>query len=172
MLKNVLIRAEQDQDAASIHRVVQQAFLSAPRSDFNEQFIVDELRIAGALSISLVAEMDTEIIGHVAVSPVQITDGSLYWFGLAPVSVLPAYQGQGIGSLLVRAALMRLRELPAAGCVLLGEPEYYHRFGFTPVPGLILRDVPPQYFQAVAFGPEMAQGEVTYHAAFSVPART
>lgn len=143
------------------------AFLDAPHTAHTEQFIVDALREAGALTISLVAEQGGDVVGHVAISPVSISDGSTGWFGLGPISVKPELQGKGIGSRLMQAALRSLREQGAAGCVLVGDPSYYSRFGFMPEPSLVLPDVPPEYFQALPFGPSGPRGVVTFHAAFS-----
>lgn len=163
-----VIRPERPSDAAAIHQVTRDAFSGAPHSGHNEQFIVEALRNADALSVSLVAEIDGTIIGHVAVSPVCISDGSPAWFGLGPISVQPEFQNRGIGNLLMEQALEQLREQDAAGCVLLGEPAYYARFGFKPVPGLVLPDVPPGYFQALAFGSTLPRGVVKYHEAFNL----
>jgi putative acetyltransferase len=163
---NPIIRLEAPSDVAAIHAVTAEAFLHAPHTDHTEQFIVDALRRAGALSISLVAEIGSAVVGHVAVSPVSMSDGSIGWFGLGPISVSPDRQRQGIGTLLMQGALRILRERGAAGCVVLGAPSYYSRFGFRPGPDLVLPDVPPEYFQAVSFGPSRPRGVVTYHAAF------
>lgn len=163
---NLLIRPETALDVTAIHALTVAAFLDAPHTDHTEQFVVDALRRAGALSISLVAEQDGVILGHVAVSPVSLSDGSTGWYGLGPISVDPKAQGRGIGSLLMREALAQLEKLGAAGCVLLGDPNYYARFGFRPDPALVLPDVPPEYFQALPFGSSLARGVVTYHAAF------
>lgn len=161
------IRQESMSDVEAIHAVTTAAFLNAPHTDHTEQFVVDSLRKAGALAISLVAEQAGEIIGHVAVSPVSITDGAVGWYGLGPISVAPSCQGQGVGSLLMQAALRVLREQGAAGCVLLGDPAYYARFGFRPEPGLVLPGVPPEYFQALPLRASLPSGVVTYHEAFS-----
>lgn len=142
------------------------AFLRAPHTDHTEQFIVDALRKAHALTVSLVAEEDAAIVGHVATSPVSISDGSTGWHGLGPLSVHPERQRRGLGSLLAREALRRLRERGAAGCVVLGDPGYYARFGFRAEPGLTLPGVPPAYFQALCFGSSPPRGTVAYHAAF------
>ena len=168
----VRIRSETAADVQAIAELTQQAFASAAHSDGNEQAIIAALRAAGALALSLVAEIDGAIVGHIALSPVQISDGSTGWYGLGPVSVLPARQGQGIGSQLMRNALTWLQQQRAAGCVVLGEPAYYHRFGFRAQPELVLPGVPAAYFMAQHFsgsgsgsGP-MAQGIVRYHSAF------
>lgn len=163
---NPIIRPETPSDIAAIHALTAEAFRNAPHTDHTEQFITDALRKAGALTVSLVAERNGAVFGHVAVSPVSISDGSSGWFGLGPICVSPELQGQGIGALLVRSALRLLRKQGAAGCVLLGDPGYYRRFGFRPEPGLVLLEVPPEYFQALSFGPSMPCGVVTYHEAF------
>ena len=76
----------------------------------------------------LVAELDGVLVGHVALSPVSISDGSVHWFGLGPISVLPVHQRRGVGSALMRAVLAALRQRGAHGCVLLGDPGYYGRW--------------------------------------------
>lgn len=167
---NVRIRPEGPDDAQAIDCVTVAAFATTPHTDHTEHFIVRALRAADALTVSLVAEADGKVVGHVAVSPVAITDGSLDWFGLGPISVLPAAQGRGIGSALMVEALQRLRNRPAAGCVLLGDPAFYRRFGFRPVAGLALPGVPAEYFLALAFGNAFPQGNVTYHPAFKATA--
>lgn len=168
---NVKIRTERAGDGLAIENVTVAAFSGADHhgaghADPTEHLIVASLRHAGALVLSLVAEYDGEIVGHLAASPVTISDGSADWCGLGPVSVMPEYQGRGIGSQLVSAALEGLRELGAAGCVLLGDPGYYGRFGFRAIDGLRYPGPPAEYFQALSLDGSMAQGVVTYHAAF------
>lgn len=163
---NLVVRKELSSDAAAVHDLTRAAFLNAPHTAHTEQFIVDALRKAGALAISLVAEQEGEVVGHVAVSPVLISDGSKGWYGLGPISVKPELQRKGIGSLLMQSALCLLQEQGAAGCVLVGDPAYYSRFGFKPRSSLILSDVPPEYFQALSFGPSFPSGVVTFHEAF------
>lgn len=165
-LSAIVIRDEHATDIAAIHALTAAAFLDAPHTSHTEQFIVDALRAAGVLTLSLVAVVDDDIVGHVAVSPVVVSDGSAGWFGLGPISVTPRLQRRGVGSLLMRAATERLRERDAAGCVLLGNPAYYGRFGFVATPELVLEGVPPEYFLALPFGPSSAHGRVTYHPAF------
>lgn len=166
----VHLRPEQPGDAQAIHDLTAEAFRAAPHASGTEQFIVRELRRAGALTVSLVAVLGEDIVGHVAISPVILSDGSPGWAGLGPVSVLPRLQGRGIGSMLVREALRLLEQQGAAGCVVLGEPAYYGRFGFRADPLLVLEGVPPEYFQALRFRGPAAQGEVRYHPAFSASA--
>ncbi len=98
-----------------------------------------------------------------------LADGTPGWYGLGPVAVGPGHQRQGIGTRLVQAALEALRGLGAAGCVVLGEPGFYGRFGFAVEPGLILPGAPPANFLALAFGDRMLPlAEVEYHPAFAV----
>lgn len=161
-----VIRPERASDEALIADVIRQAFLDHPHSSHTEHFIVAALRREGALTLSLVAEQAGDVVGHVALSPVTVSDGEDGWFGLGPVAVLPSWQGRGIGHALVEEGLARLRAKGAAGCVLLGEPAYYGRFGFKYDPRLVLPGVPPSFFLSLAFGPCVPQGEVSYHAAF------
>lgn len=164
------VRPESPSDVSAIEALTTAAFLAAPHTSHTEQFIVAALRRAGVLTVSLVAVEEGAVVGHVAVSPVVISDGAVGWYGLGPVSVLPARQGQGIGSRLMLEALGALRTRGAAGCVLLGDPAFYARFGFRMEPGLVLPGVPPEYFQVLAFGAALPRGVVTYHAAFDARA--
>ena len=163
----ITIRPECPADEMALGEVTRLAFLSHPRSSHTEQFIVDALRDADALAISLVAEQSGQVVGHIAFSPVTISDDTSGWFGLGPVSVLPSAQKQGIGRALIERGLSLLRERGAAGCVLLGEPSFYGRFGFANTPRLVLSGVPQEFFLALSFGSGFPQGEVIYHAAFS-----
>ncbi len=162
----VEIRPESAADLQAIEAVTVAAFLHAPHTSHTEQFIIAALRRAGELTLSLVADARGTVIGHVAVSPVTISDGTSGWFGLGPVAVTPEHQRRGVGSRLVREALRLLRARRAAGCVLLGEPGYYGRFGFRAEPGLVLPEVPPEYFQALSFGAPLPGGVVSYSDAF------
>jgi putative acetyltransferase len=164
------IRKETAADVAAIEAVTVAAFLHAPHTSHTEQLIVEALREAGQLTVSLVADAEGIVVGHVAISPISISDGAIGWYGLGPISVAPEYQRRGIGSRLMREALRVLREHGAAGCVVLGEPRYYGRFGFRVDPDLSLPDVPPEYFQAISFGASHPQGIVSYHSAFKTSA--
>ena len=168
---NVEIRSETSVDVRGIEAVTASAFLKAPHTSHTEHYIVSALRKAGKLSVSLVADADGALIGHVAISPVSISDGASGWFGLGPISVLPQHQRQGIGSKLMREALHILRERGASGCVVVGEPQYYGRFGFQVDPNLVLPGVPPEYFQAISFDSSKHRGTVTYHEAFNAQGR-
>jgi len=165
-MQGITLRPESCADAPAIHAVTEAAFTNAPHAAHTEQFIVAALRRAGALEVSLVAELSSEIVGHVAVSPVTLSDGSAGWFGLGPISVLPEHQGRGIGSRLMEESLRRLRTRGAAGCVLVGDPRFYTRFGFRSHTALAYPGVPAEVVLALAFGGTVPQATVTFHPAF------
>lgn len=167
MNPGVTIRNETGADVDAITDVTIEAFKTLAISNHTEQFIVEALRAAKALAASLVAEVDGRVVGHVAFSPVTISDGTRGWYGLGPVSVLPEYQRQGIGTTLIREGLARLRKLDARGCCLVGHPGYYRRFGFENVPGLAVEGVPQEVFFALPFDGHPSQGIVAFHDGFT-----
>lgn len=165
-LPDITIRAESEQDVTAIRAVTSAAFGAAPHTTHTEEFIVDALRKEGMLVVSKVATHNGEVVGHVAISPVRVSGKDVRWYGLGPVSVLPSYQRRGIGSALIMDALLSLSSSGAAGCVVLGDPAFYERFGFEVNDALILPGVPPRYFMVVAFGSSIPNGIVSYHEAF------
>ena len=167
-----LIRPEAPGDAEAIGAVTAEAFRTVAVSRQTEPYIVEALRAAGALSVSLVAELDGRVVGHVAFSPVAISDGSRDWYGLGPVSVLPAHQRRGIGRTLIREGLDRLRQRGGRGCCLVGDPNYYTRLGFRRIDSLTLEGVPPEYFLALPLGEAIPHGAVTFHDGFMATAPT
>lgn len=166
MNPEALIRNETDGDADAITAVTLAAFATLEISQHTEQFIVKALRAAGALAVSLVAELYGRVVGHVAFSPVVLSDGTPDWHGLGPVSVLPAHQRQGIGKALIRQGLARLQAMGARGCCLVGHPDYYRKFGFRNLDQLAHAGVPPEYFLALSFDGHWPQGAVAFHEAF------
>ncbi len=160
------IRNENDCDVNAITEVTVAAFKTMEISNNTEQFIIVALREAKALTISLVAEVDGCVIGHIAFSPITISDGSPNWYGLGPVSVLPEYQRQGVGKALIWEGLKRLQDINAQGCCLVGHPEYYKQFGFENVPGLVIEGVPPEVFFTLSFDGHTPQGTVNFHEGF------
>ncbi|RXZ43984.1 GNAT family N-acetyltransferase [Crenobacter cavernae] len=160
------IRPEQAEDGAAIRDVLIVAFADHPHSRNNEHTLVDALREAHALTLGLVAEEGGEVIGYIAFSPVTVAGQTCGWYGLAPLAVRPDKQRRDVGRTLVREGLKRLAETGAAGCVLLGDPDYYSRFGFARRLGLTLPGVPPAFFLALAFEDSPPAGEVAYHPAF------
>ena len=160
------IRKERESDIDAISELTAAAFKDNPHSQQTEVFIIRALRADNALAVSLVAEIDGRIAGHVAFSPVTVSDGSDGWYGVGPLSVVPDLQRQGIGSALMNEGLALLKARGAKGCVLVGYPEYYKRFGFYNPPDLILEGVPQEVFLALQFGNSKAQGSVEFHKAF------
>ena len=126
----MILRKETVADIDAITEITIAAFKNHPISNHTEQFIINALRDADALTLSLVAEIEGRVVGHIAFSPVIISDGTKGWYGLGPVSVLPEYQKQGIGKSLINEGLSLLKELVGQGCALVGDPNYYKRFGF------------------------------------------
>ena len=167
MTQMIVIRNEINDDARVITEVTIAAFRTLAISSHREQFVIEALRVADALAVSLVAELDGRVAGHIAFSPVTISDGSTAWFGLGPVSVFPELQRQGIGKALIREGLERLKALGAKGCCLVGHPEYYRQFGFTNPQGLVIEGVPQEVFFALSFDGSLPQGSVVFHEAFT-----
>lgn len=162
----MIIRNETASDIKAIAEVTIAAFMTLPISNHTEQFIINSLRAADALTISLVAEIDGRVVGHIAFSPVTISDGSTGWYGLGPVSVLPDYQKQGIGKSLINKGLSMLKESDGQGCTLVGDPNYYKRFGFRNIPDLVHEGIPQEVFLALPFTEKVPQGIVVFHEGF------
>jgi putative acetyltransferase len=171
MNPEIVIRGERDADVGAITEVTIAAFATLEISNHTEQFIIEALRAAQALTVSLVAEMDGRVIGHIAFSPVTISDGARNWYGLGPVSVLPACQRQGIGQALIRAGLSRLKDMNAQGCCLVGHPGYYKRFGFKNMSELVHAGVPQDVFFTLSFDGHTPQGTVAFHEGFKADGR-
>lgn len=165
----VVIRRESIADCDAIRSLTARAFAGLPFSDGTEPLVVDALREADALALSLVAVLDEQIVGHVAFSEVgpQAPSG---WFALGPVSVEPSLQRRGVGSQLIEAGLQAIREQGARGCVLLGDHAYYRRFGFVVAAAFAPPEYPPEHFQVLRFADALPSARVAFHPAFSVEA--
>lgn len=164
------IRDERPGDEAAIFAVNEAAFKQPA-----EARLVDALRAAGAHVVSLVAEVDGEVVGHILFSEVTLDPprGVVDMVGLAPVAVRPGLQGGGIGGALIEEGLRRCGKLGYGAAVLLGHPSYYPRFGFLPAHRFGLRcefPPPPEAFMAIELAPGGLEGEpamVRYHPAFA-----
>ena len=164
---DIVIRNEIKSDIKAISEITKAAFDTLPISNHTEQFIIDALRDANVLSVSLVAVSGNRVVGHIAFSPVTISDGSPGWYGLGPISVLPELHKQGIGKSLMREGLSRLKSLGAKGCILVGDPGYYERFGFRSPKDLIIEGVPQEFVLTLPFAESKASGTVEFHDSFA-----
>lgn len=164
---NIIIRNEIASDVQAISEITRAAFKNCPYGNHTEQFIIKTLRDANALTVSLVAVDGGRVVGHVAFSPVTISDGISGWYGLGPISVLPELQRKGIGKSMIHEGLSSLRSLGAKGCVLVGDPGYYKRFGFRSPSDLTIDGVPQENVLALAFGESDAHGVVIFHEGFA-----
>lgn len=161
------IRPENNDDHNAISETTITAFEDHPFSQQTEHLIIDELREADALTVSLVAVINEQVIGHIAFSPVSISDGTVDWYGLGPVSVLPEFQGQGIGSKLIKTGVSHIMNgIGGRGCVLVGPPNFYSMFSFSNYPQLIHEGAPQEVFLALPFTENVPSGVVKFHPAF------
>jgi len=165
-----IIRNQTHADFTSVHELIIAAFKKMPFAAGTEQFIMDALWRTGAATLALVATADDEVVGQAAFSRVLIGGKDVGWHGCGPVAVTPRRQKQGIGSALMRAGLARLRKLGSKGCVVVGHPSYYKRFGFDNTPEMFVPDVPPDVFMVIRFGGDMPKGEVKFDKAFQAQA--
>jgi len=165
---NMIIRPETTSDHDAIRQILIAAFADHPFSHQTEHLIVEGLRADNALTVSLVAEVDGNVVGQIAFSSVKIGGKDHGWLALGPVAVLPPHQRRGVGQALVNEGLKAIRVLRAHGCVLVGEPAFYTRFGFRHDPALRMEGVPPEVLLCLPMCDEMPEGAVTHHPAFSV----
>lgn len=163
------IRQESDGDIAAVRDVNEATFETSAEAN-----LVDSLREQARPLISLVAEEEGKIVGHILFSPVTLEGHSaLYLMGLAPMAVPPEHQRQGVGSALVRIGLERCRNSGVAAVVVLGHPEFYSRFGFSPSRQFGIQceyDVPADAFMALELRTGVLAergGVIKYHAAFN-----
>jgi putative acetyltransferase len=163
-----IIRPETPSDHDSIRGILIAAFANHPYNHQTEHLIVEGLRADNALTVSLVADVDGNVVGHIAFSSVKIGGKDCGWLGLGPVAVSPSHQRQEIGQALVNEGLRTIRHLGAQGCVLVGDPAFYRRFGFEHNPALRMEGVPPEVLLCLPMGQQMPEGNVTHHPAFSV----
>ncbi len=163
----MIVRPETSRDFDGIREVNIAAFQGHPYSQQTEHLIVEALRVADALELSLVAESSGEVVGHIAFSAAGI-GGSLStgWFLLGPLAVQPARQGEGIGRALIETGLEAVRSRGACGCVLVGDPAFYRRFGFRQYAGVTWPGVPDENVLCLLMSGEMPSGDVVYHLAF------
>jgi len=156
------LRGERPEDVQGIYELTKLAFKSMPFSDGSEADRLNILRADKDLELSIVAVAEGKIVGHIAFSPVFLNEKFDHWFGLGPVSVLPELQKQGIGKALIKKGLSRLKDKKAKGCILIGNPDYYHRFGFIGDGQIQYRDYSQDIAQWLKFGKETPSGLLTF----------
>jgi putative acetyltransferase len=166
MTPDVVIRSERPDDHGPLGELIASAFAGKPYAEGDEAALLVALRCAGALALSLVAERDGVVVGQAAFSPARASAGAERWYALGPVAVLPAHQGQGIGSRLVRAGLDVLTGMGAGGCILVGDPTYYARFGFRVSPQNAPVGQPAAFFMVKVLGGRPPEGPISFHEAF------
>jgi putative acetyltransferase len=164
----MIIRPETTSDHDAIRKILIAAFADHPFSRQTEHLIVEGLRADGAMTLSLIAEVDGNVVGQIAFSPVKIGGKDHGWFELGPVAATPTHQRRGIGRALVNEGLQAIRKLGAKGCMLVGEPAFYNRFGFRHDPALQMNGVPPEVVLCLAMCGAVPEGNVTHHSAFSI----
>lgn len=160
------IRPEKSGDEKAIYDLTVKAFEPMSYSAGTEAPIIDGLRKDGDLTVTLVAVEDKEIVGHIAFSPITINSRHNGWYGLGPVSVRPDLQRKGIGSKLIKEGLAILQSKNATGCALIGNPDYYYRFGFKSDGNLTYGDISTDYVQWLSFGDDVASGVLKLSPAF------
>ncbi len=163
---DVLIRPETPEDHQAIFDIIQRAFAPMPYAGGDEQLLPNRFRDANILACSLVAESDSSVIGQITLTPALSADGSTGWYAIGPLAVEPALKHQGIGSMLMRAAIQWMREQAATGCVLVGNPDYYSRFGFRLYPDLAPAGEPAEFYQMLSFDDLEPNHVVHFHPLF------
>jgi predicted N-acetyltransferase YhbS len=161
-----LVRSERPGDYADISDLTKRAFAPMSYASGKEHVLIEALRQHGALSVSLVAIEGGELVGHVAFSPAKTSDSSSPWYALGPIAVEPKMQMRGIGSLLILEGITWLRSMNVAGCILVGEPKYYARFGFAGAPDLAPDGVPPEFFMVLPLSNTEPRSVITFHPLF------
>ncbi len=162
----MIIRNELSGDIDPIYQLTKAAFEGRPYAAGDEQDVVNRLRTIGTLTLSLVLEIEAQVVGHIAFSPAMNSDGSGPWMALGPVSILPSHQCQGLGSELIMEGLKIIEGQGTAGCILTGNPQYYSRFGFEPAPENSPVSEPSEYFQIKRFSSLVPQGRFSFDPAF------
>ncbi len=166
MQDSIVLREEIPNDISHIHSLTEAAFRDMPYAGGDEQDVIDRLRDAGALTLSMVALFEGKIVGQITFSPATSRNGADSWLALGPVSVMPEFQGRGIGSRLIENGLARFRQAGYKGCILTGNPDYYCRFGFEKAPQNAPANEPAEYFQLISFTGSPTTATFEFHPAF------
>lgn len=173
----ISIREENQTDYNAVFQLITKAFENLPLSDHREQFLVQRLRKSTAFipELSMVAEIKNKIVGHILLTKLKVKNGQDEFdsLALAPVSVLPEYQGKGIGGMLIQQAHKKAKELGYQSIILLGHEKYYPKFGYMQADNFGIEmpfDVPKENCMAIELienGLEGISGTVEYPKEFS-----
>lgn len=171
----IKIRTEEPRDHSVVESLITAAFAEAEHSDGNEAELVRTLRQSPAFipALSLVAEVDGTVAGHILFTKISIGNGQTGGIALAPLAVLPQYQRQGIGAALISRGHAVAREMGYAVSVVLGSPDYYPRHGYVPASRFGIQapaEGLEEYYMAcpLTAGAGIPQGVVTYDTAFGI----
>lgn len=176
---DITIRQEEEADQQGVFDVIERAFEREDHSDKKEQFLVERLHQSAAYvpGLSLVAEVDNQIVGYILLSKIKLTgdNGKIQSLALAPVAVDPTYQRRGVGSRLIEEAHLRAKELGFESAIVLGHPGYYPRFGYQKAADFDIKlplNVPEEYCWAVELKPNSlknrGESTVEYSSEFGV----
>ena len=164
-MNDLTIRLEKREDRNAIWQLTKDAFDGRPYAGGDEQDVIDRLRAAGALVVSLVAMEGDTLVGQASFSPAELSSGKGTWFALGPISVAPDHQGRGIGGKLIEAGIEAIGKLRASGCILTGDPSYYSRHGFAPAPEHCPANEPAEFFMLRLITNQAVRGNFTFHQA-------
>lgn len=171
-INDIIIRAEKETDYETVHNLVAESFSSATHTDGDEHNLVDRIRKTDEYipELSLVAVYEDKIIGHIMMSKVYVSDQ--IGLALAPLAVLPEFQGSGVGISLVKEAHKRALKQGYGFSVVLGSPGYYSRFGYTAASAFGIKptfEVSDEYFMVCKFDVNVLEpGIVEYSKAFGL----
>jgi len=166
LMNDLTIRPEKPEDREAIWQLTKDAFTGRPYAGGDEQDVIDRLRAAGALAVSLVAMDGDTLVGQASFSPAEISSDEGTWFALGPISVAPDRQGRGIGGKLIEAGVEAIRKMGASGCILTGDPNYYSRHGFVLAPDHCPANEPAEFFMLRPITEQAARGHFAFHPAF------
>ncbi|MEG0012919.1 MAG: N-acetyltransferase [Cellulosilyticaceae bacterium] len=172
----ISIRQEEVKDYQEVEQVVEKAFLEAEMSDYREHELVRRLRVSAEFipELSLVALAEEKLVGHILLTKIEIRDEDqgIPSLALAPVAILPEYQGQGIGKILIELAVQKAKDLGYSSIIVLGHEKYYPKFGFVPTSKWGIKppfEVPEEVFmglELVEGALQGVKGTVVYSKAF------
>lgn len=164
------IRPEQACDYEVIYDITKRAFAPMPYAGGNEQDLINLLRNNDALEISLVAQIGSDIVGHIAFSKAfpenESADVNGGYYALGPIAVDPELQRSGIGSALIYEGIDILRQREAAGCILVGNVDYYQRFGFKTAPHLCPKSEPKDHYMILPLAVKNIDTIIGFHPLF------